>query len=212
MPYGEIIEDLREGLAVSAEHDSSIARGIRQAARQLLKIYNFREAVRRAVVPVAATVDNVPLPADAGKIKAVWLTTVEGGTKLYKTLRRRGEGQFPTYSGPNFYFSQGSFLFLDQPMPAILATPYNVEIWYQSNDADVNEAWLSETYQDALEHLAGVKLALKKRKKEAAEIYGQLWQQDTVILARYTAELEFSDMDMGMGESSDTPALERYPA
>jgi len=210
--YGDIIEDLREGLAVSAEHDTSILRGVKQAARQLLKIYNFREAVRRAVLPVVALDESVALPVDAGKIKSVWLTTVEGGTKLYKTLRRRGEGQFPTYSGPNFYFTQGDRLYLDQPMPAILASPYNIEVWYQSNDPDVNESWLSTTYQDALEHLAGVKLSLKKRKTEAATIYGQLWQQDTVILARYVSELEFGDMDMGMGESSTTPALERYPA
>lgn len=210
--YGEIIEDLREGLAVSAEHDRRILNGITQAARQLLKIYNFREAVRRAVVPILGGADNVALPADAAKIKAVWLTTVEGGTKLYKTLRRRGEGQFPTYSGPNFYFTQGGFLYLDQPMPTVLATGYNLEIWYQSNDATVNEDWLSTTYRDAIEHLAGTKLALKLRKTEAAQIYGQLWQQDTVILARYTSELEFGDMDMGMGKPNDTMALERYPA
>lgn len=210
--FGDLIEELREGLAVSAEHDDSIARGIRAAARQLLKIYNFREAVRRAVVPIAAVADNVSLPADVGKIKLVWLTTVENGVKLYKVLKRRGEGQLPTYDGPNFYFTQGQSLFIDQPMPAILATPYNMEIWYQSIDPDVNESWLSTTYADALEHLAGVKLALKKRKTEAAQIYGQLWQQDTAILARFVAELDFSDMDMGMGEPNDTPALERYPA
>jgi len=97
-------------------------------------------------------------------------------------------------------------------MPAVLATVYNVEVWYQSIDADVNESWLSTTYQDALEHLAGMKLALKRRKKEAAEIYNQLWQQDIAILARFTSELEFSDMDMGMGDPSDMPAIDRYPA
>lgn len=208
--YGELIEDLREGLAVTAEHDASILRGIKQAARQLLKIYNFREAVRRGVVPIAASTDNVDLPADVGKIKAVWLTTVEGGIKLYKVLKRRGEGQLPVYAGPSFYFAQGNQLFLDQAMPAVIASVYNLEIWYQSNDADFNESWLSTTYQDALEHLAGTKLALKKRKPEAAEIYARLWQQDTVILARYVSELEFSDMDIGMGEQH-VVALERYP-
>lgn len=211
--YGDIVEELREGLAVSAEYDSSIMRGIKQAARQLLKMYNFREAVVRAVIPVGAGLDNVALPADAGKIKTVWLTTVENGSKLYKTLRRRGEGQFPTYSGPNYYFVQGGVLFLDQAMPTILASPYNLEIWYQSTDPDANESWLSSTYQAELEHLAGINLALKRRKTEAAQIYGQLWQQDTAILARFVAELEFGDMDMGMGEPNlDTPALERYPA
>ena len=144
--------------------------------------------------------------------RSIWLTTTENGTKLYKTLRRRGEGQFPTYSGPNFYFTQGASIYIDQPMPAVLATPYNLEVWYQSIDATVNEPWLSVTYQDALEHLAGSKLALKRRKKEAAEIYAQLWQQDIAILARFTSELEFSDMDMGMGDPSDTPAIDRYPA
>jgi hypothetical protein len=57
-----------------------------------------------------------------------------------------------------------------------------------------------------------VKLALKKRKKEAADIYGSLWQQDSVILARHTAELNYSDMDMGMGEPSDNFISDRYPA
>lgn len=210
--YGEIIEDLREGLAVSAEHDASILRGIRQAARQLLKVYNFREAVRRAVVPIAASADFVPLPTDIGKIKAVQLTTVENGVKLYKVMRRRGEGMLPTVEGPNFYFTEGANLFIDQPMPSIIATVYNIEIWYQSDDPDWAESWLSVKYADAIEHLAGVKLALKKRKKEAAEIYGQLWQQDTAILGRFVPELEFSDMDLAMGEPNNGVLLERYPA
>lgn len=209
--FGDIIEELREGLAVSAEHDASILRGIRQAARQLLKIYNFPKSVRRAVLPILGSEDSVDLPADLGKVKQVWLTTVENGVKLYKTLKRREEGQLPVYAGPSFYFTEGSKLLLDQPMPAIIATTYNIEIWYQSNDPDINESWLSTEFQDAIEHLAGVKLSLKKRKEEAAKIYSSLWQQDTVILARYVAELEFSEMDMGMGESS-TVALERYPA
>jgi hypothetical protein len=209
--YGELIEDLREGLAVSAENDPSILRGIKQAARQLLKTYDFRQAVVRAIIPIAAATDFVALPADAGKIKHVWLTTFEGGVKLYKDLKRRGEGQLPVYAGPSFYFVQGGNIYLDQPMPAVLATVYNLEVWYQSLDPVANEAWLSTTYQDALEHLAGVKLALKKRKTEAATIYGQLWQQDTVILARHVAELAFSDMDMGMGDERIF-AQERYPA
>jgi hypothetical protein len=210
--YGDLIEGLREGLAVSAEHDESIMRGIRQAARQLLKVYDFRQAVKREIIPVLAATDNVDLPADVGKIKIVQLTTVEGVTKLYKVLKRRSEGMLPTYAGPNFYFIQGQKLFLDQPMPAILATPYNIELWHYSLDIDQNESWLSTVYEDALEHLAGVKLALKKRKKEAADIYGSLWQQDSVILARHTAELNYSDMDMGMGEPSDNFISDRYPA
>lgn len=209
--YGEIVESLREGLAVSAEHDPVILRGIKQAARQLLKTYDFRQAVVRAIIPIAAATDNADLPAGAGKIIHIWLTTFEGGVKLYKDIKRRSEGQLPVYAGPSFYYVQGDKIYLDQPMPAILATPYNLEIWYQSLDADVNEAWLSTTYQDALEHLAGVKLALKKRKTEAAQIYGQLWQQDTAILARHVNELAFSDMDMGMGDER-VFAQERYPA
>ena len=212
MPYGEIVEDIREGLAVSAEHDRSILRGLKKAARTLLMTYNFRSAVRRAVIPIAAAGSSVALPADVGKIKVVQLTTVENGVKLYKVLRRRGEGQLPVYAGPNFYFTEEGNLFLDQPMPAILATVYNIEIWYQSIDPDWAEPWLSAQYEGALEHLAGTELALKKRKKEAAAIYGQLWQQDTVILARHTAELEFSDMDMGMGERAAVFAEGRYRA
>lgn len=211
--YGDIIEDLREGLAVSAEHDASIARGIKQAARQLLKIYNFPKAIRRAVLPITAGLDAVDLPADMGKMKGVLLTTSENGVKLYKELRRRGQGQLPTFSGPNLWQQTGAQLVLDQVMPSVLATPYNIEVWYQTIDADIAEPWLSVDYQDAIEHLAGVKLALKKRKTEAADIYGKLWQQDTKILATFTSELEFSLMDMGMGELiSDTPALNRYPA
>lgn len=210
--YGEIVEDIRDGLAVSAEFDRRILRGLNKAARTLLMTYNFRASVRRAVLPIAAAGSSVVLPADVGKIKAVQLTTVEGGTKLFKVLRRRGEGQLPVYQGPRFYYTEEGNLFLDQPMPAVLATPYNIEVWYQSDDPAWAEPWLSTKYEGPLEHLAGLNLALKLRKKEAADVYSALWQQDTVILARYTAELEFSDMDMGMGERSDVLVEERYPA
>jgi hypothetical protein len=210
--YGDIIQDLREGLAVSAEYDDSIRRGIEQAARQLLKIYNFPKSIVRVSLPIGAALDAVDLPADMGKIKGVLLTTFENGVKMYKELHRRGQAQLPTVMGPNFWQQTGSQLVLDQPMPAILATPYNLELWYQSIGAAENEIWLSVDYQDALEHLAGMKLALKRRKKEAADIYGSLWQQDTKILATFVSELEFSLMDIGMGELiGDTPAVDRYP-
>lgn len=210
--YGDIIQELREGLAVSAEHDDSILRSIKQAARQLLKTYNFPKSVVRAPLSIAAATDNVTLPADCGKIKAVQLTTVEGGVKLAKPLHRREVGQLPTYAGPNFFTQVGLKLVIDQPLPAVVATPYYIEVWYQTDSADVAEEWLSIDYQDALEHLAGMKLGLKKRKSEAAQLYGSLWQQDTKILAAFTNELEFSQMDMGFGDSRDTPSIERYPA
>lgn len=213
MPYGEIVEDLRDGLAVSADNDARIIRGIKQAARQLLKIYNFPKSVQRAVLPIAAAADSVVLPDDAGKIKAVQLTTVEGGVKLYKILKRRQAGMLPTWQGPNQWEQVGLNLVLDQPMPAVIATPYNIEVWYQTLSEDVAEPWLSVDYQDALEHLAGTKLSLKMRKKEAADIYASLWTQDTKILGTLTSELEFNLMDMSMGElGSDMPGLERYPA
>src|SRR5688500_11311804 len=100
--YGGIGEDLRDGLAVSVEHDRTLLRQIKKAARQLLQMYNFRESVRRAVLPIAAAADFVTLPTDVGKVKRVILTTVEGGTKLYKPLRRKEDGFLPVYSGPSF--------------------------------------------------------------------------------------------------------------
>jgi hypothetical protein len=210
--YGDIVEDLRDGLAVSAEHDRVLLRQVKKAARQLLQMYNFRESVRRGVFPILAAEDNIDFAADVGKVKRVILTTVEGGVKLYKPLRRKEDGFLPVYSGPSFYFIQGTQLFLDQPMPATLPTAYNVEVWYQSEDPDFCEPWLSVKYEAALEHFAGTKAALKMRKSEAAEIYGALWQQDVKVLGTYTTELEFGDMDIIMGAHADSPSLERYPA
>lgn len=210
MAYGELIESLREGLAVTAEHDRSILREIKKAARTLLMIYDFREAVQWITPTIAAGEWGVDLPADAGRIKGVRLSTVENGTTLFKVLKRRGETQLPVYEGPSFYMPQGSYLYLDQMLP-LGSVGYYLDIFYQSVDPDVNESWLSTTYEGPLEHLAGSKLALMKRKTEAAQIYNALWQQDTVILARYVAENQFSDMDMGMGETSAV-SMERYPA
>lgn len=210
--YGDIVEDIRDTLAITAENDRTILRGIKKAARTLLLTYDFREAVRRVDLPILATAQTVALPADVGKIRGVQLRTVENGVMLYKPLKRREETQLPTWQGPTYYRIEGTTLFLDQPMPSVIATPYTVTVWYQSNDADQAEPWLSTVFEGPLENLAGLKIALKKRKAEAATIYGNLWQQDTVMLARYVAESQFSDMDMGMGERSDAPGLERYPA
>ena len=48
MAYGDILQDLREGLAVSASYDGRLMRGITNAARSLLRAYNFRDSLRRA--------------------------------------------------------------------------------------------------------------------------------------------------------------------
>jgi len=95
MAYGDILQDLREGLAVSASYDGRLMRGISNAARSLLRAYNFREALRRTTIPILAGASSFTLPPDCGKIKAVRLVVVEGGTTLYKRLRRREEGTLP---------------------------------------------------------------------------------------------------------------------
>lgn len=208
--FGEILEDLREGLAVTAEYDSKLLRGIRRSARSLLRTYNFRESVRRAVLPIAAGAQTFDLPEDAGKVKAVRLTYVEGDSTLYKVLRRREEGQLPVIDGPSFYYNEGQVVYLDQKMP-LDAVGYDIEVWYQSVDPDVNEPWLSTTYEDVLEHRAGQEMALKLRKPEAHAIYAQLWEQDVAVLGRYLPELEFADLDISMGDRR-VVNMERYPS
>jgi len=208
--FGEIIEDLREGLGVSAQYDSRLLRAIQSSARQLLIAYNFRDSVRKAVTAIAANAQSVVLPVDAGKVKAVRLHVLDGGVHLYKRLRRREEGQLPVYGGPNFYYTEGLNIILDSPMPSD-AIGYEVEIWYQSIDPTVNETWLSGKYPHVLEHLTGAQHALKLRKPEAAQMYGSMWSLDVEVLGRYLPELDFSDSDLSMGENR-TVMLERYPA
>lgn len=208
--YGDILEELRDGLKVTAEYDGRLLKAVKRNARGLLRAYNFREAVRKAVVPIAAGASSFALPADAGKVKVVMLTTVDGGTTLYKVLRRRTEELIPVYAGPSFYRIEASTFFLDQPMP-VDAVGYSVLIWYQSVDPDINEAWLSDTYGDALEHRTGREMGLKLNKAEIAQVYAGLWEEDIAILGRYIPELEFNDLDLGLGDQR-TVALERYPA
>ena len=57
-----------------------------------------------------------------GAARAVLLTTIEGGTKLFKPLKRRTAGMLPTWQGPNYWEQVGLNLVLDQPMPAILTS------------------------------------------------------------------------------------------
>ena len=208
--FGDILEDLRFGLGVSAEHNRTMQRGIRRAAKKLLRAYNFRESLRKDVQPMGPDVDRITLMPDAGKVKLVVLTTMDGNTRQYKRLLRRPEGLLPYYQGPKFYYSEGFDLVLDTPLPAD-GLNYELWAWYQSVDPDLNEDWLSSTYEDVLEHLSGTELALKLRKPEAFEYYNRLWMEDVPILARYIAELEFTDMDMGFGDTREV-ALERYPA
>jgi hypothetical protein len=209
--YGDILQDLREGLAVSASYDARLMRGISNAARSLLRAYNFREALRRSNVVLMPGLASFVLPADAGKIKAVRMYTVEGGTTLYKRLRRREEGTLPYHGGPSFYWIEGKTALMDSPMPHD-ATGYRMEIWYQSDDPVWSEVWMSERYPDVLEHKAGAELSLKLRKSEAFQIYSALWQEDVAILGRYMPEIEFGDMDLSMGEVNRELVSERYPA
>jgi hypothetical protein len=211
MAYGDILQDLREGLAVSASYDGRLMRGITNAARSLLRAYNFREALRRSDVIVHQGQGNFELPLDAGKIKAVRLYVNEGGTTSYKRLRRREEGTLPYYNGPTFYWIEGGKGLMDSPLPHD-AVGYRVEIWYQTDSPEIAEPWLSTKYADVLEHKAGSEQAIKLRKTEAFSLYSQLWQEDVAILGRYIPELEFGDMDLSMGDRQREQVLDRYPA
>lgn len=209
--YGDLVQELRDGLAVSSEFDGRLQRGIVSAAKSLLRTYNFPLSVRKAVAVIAASANTIALPADAGKIKAVRLIVNEGGTTLYKRLRRREEGTLPYHAGPVFYYTEGQFVVLDTPMPTD-AVGYSSEVWYQTNDPAQAETWLSTTFGDVLEHRAGQELALKLRKSEAFTIYDGLWQQDVAILGRYLPELEFGDMDLSMGDIHRGVSMDRYPS
>ena len=211
MAYGDILQDLREGLAVSASYDGRLMRGISNAARSLLRAYNFREALRRDTVNVLPNTRSFILPLDCGKIKSVRLVTQEGGTTLYKRLRRREEGTLPYWNGPSFYWIEGGYGLMDTPLPHD-AIGYMAEVWYQSDSPEFAEDWLSRKYADVLEHKAGAEQSLKMRKTEAFQIYSQLWQEDVAILGRYMPELEFGDMDLSMGEVNREVVSERYPA
>jgi len=186
-------------------------RGISNAARSLLRAYNFREALRRTSIPILANAPSFALPADCGKIKAVRLMTTQGGTSLYKRLRRREEGTLPYYNGPTFYWVEGMSCIIDSPMPRD-AVGYYVELWYQTDDPVIAEPWLSTRFPDVLEHKAGSEQAIKLRKTEAFQLYAQLWQEDVAILGRYIPEIEFGDMDLSMGDTQREQVLERYPA
>ena len=211
MAYGDILQDLREGLAVSASYDGRLMRGITNAARSLLRAYNFREALRRADVAMLPNTRNFVLPPDAGKIKSVRMYINEGGTFSYKRLRRREEGTLPYYNGPTFYWIEGGQGLMDSPMPHD-AVGYRMEVWYQTDDPVVAEPWLSTKYADVLEHKAGAEQAIKLRKTEAFQLYSALWQEDVAILGRYIPELEFGDMDLSMGDTQREYVLDRYPA
>jgi len=211
MAYGDILQDLREGLAVSSSYDGRLMRGISNAARSLLRAYNFREALRRVDVTLLPNTRNFSLPADCGKIKSVRMYVVEGGTTSYKRLRRREEGTLPYYNGPTFYWIEGGVGLMDSPMPHD-AVGYRMEVWYQSDSPEFAEPWLSKKYADVLEHKAGAEQSLKMRKTEAFQIYSALWQEDVAILGRYMPELEFGDMDLSMGDTQREQVLDRYPA
>jgi len=211
MAYGDILQDLREGLAVSASYDGRLMRGISNAARSLLRAYNFRDALRRSDTALLPGTRDFELPADCGKIKSVRMYVNEGNTTSYKRLRRREEGTLPYYNGPTFYWIEGGYGLMDTVMPAD-AHGYRMELWYQSDDPVFAEPWLTKKFPDVLEHKAGAEQAIKMRKTEAFQLYAQLWQEDVAILGRYIPELEFGDMDLSMGDRQREQVLERYPA
>jgi len=211
MAYGDILQDLREGLAVSSSYDARLMRGISNAARSLLRAYNFRDALRRTNTDLQPGMRDFALPQDCGKIKSVRMYIEEGGTTSYKRLRRREEGTLPYYNGPTFYWIEGGYGLMDTPMPRD-AIGYRMEIWYQTDDPVFAEPWMTKKFPDVLEHKAGSELAIKLRKTEAFQLYAQLWQEDVAILGRYIPELEFGDMDLSMGEVNRELVSERYPA
>jgi hypothetical protein len=209
--YGDILQDLREGLAVSASYDGRLMRGITNASRSLLRAYNFRDSLRRATSNILPNAPGFELPLDCGKIKTVRLAVNENGTTFYKKLRRREEGTLPYFNGPMFYSIEGNMALLDTRMPSD-AVGYFVELWYQSDDPAIAEVWMTRKFPDVLEHKAGSEQALKMRKTEAFQIYSQLWQEDIAVLGRYIPEIEFNDYDLSMGDTHREMQSERYPA
>lgn len=211
MAYADLLDNIREALGVTSAHDASLTAAITRNARFLLRNYNFRESVRRATTQnLALNAVTVGLPADAGKVKAVRLRYIHTGGTLYKRLRRMEEGSLPqrTEVGPMYYWFEPPNIHLDTPMPE---TGYDLEVWYQSTDPAINEAWLSTTFADVLTHRTIYELAPTKRKPEAMQVYNALWQEDLVVLANYLAELEFGDLEMKMGGDSHA-YRERYPS
>lgn len=210
--YTDLLEPLRDGLTVSSEWDQRIERAIENAARRLLRTYNFPESVLRVDLPIAAAARSVALPNAVGKIHAVVLVTTENGEELFKVLKRQDYSQLPVHGGPVFYYVQGGTLTIDSLIPND-GLAYSVRVFYQTVDPAEAEDWLSTTYSDVLEHQAGLEAAQKARSEAGIGVYSGLVDLDVEVLGRYIPELNFNDLDLRMGVDRQQAAFtERYPS
>jgi hypothetical protein len=179
--------------------------------RFFLRTWYFQKAtVKSDPAAIALGASSFALPADFGKGPlALRIRLVSDGTLVYKRLRKGNPGDLPHRLGPELYWVAGGNVVLDSPMPE---SGYEYELWYQSNDLDLAEPWLTTDFEDVLHIKAVMDLALTDaRKPEVYQAFASAWQERAVGLGVYANEAEFNDIEMGMSPRS-AGFLERYPS
>jgi hypothetical protein len=140
-----------------------------------------------------------------GKIRAVRVR--DETSSLFKRLRRTIVGELPATDGPSFYWQEGNLLKLDTPVDE---AGYSIDVWWNSVDVDLADAWITSDFEDIVFTLSTMRLAQDLRKPEVQAAFAQTWQEQVPTLAQYLNEVEFNDLDIRMRPEIKDVAPTRY--
>jgi hypothetical protein len=208
----EVATRVREALAVDASYETAIIPyAIQRCGKRLLRDYHFPWAVQREVV-TDLTADQRDFALPVGFKKELMVQFHDTTDASFGTPMLKREG----FTGPNednvprYYWMWNGNITLDAG-PAEADLPgLELHLWYESMDWATNETWMLENFEDLLFTFTVFRLAAEKNKKELAEIYGTMWADDRVSLAKYANELQF-DNSIFMQREATKARGDRYP-
>jgi hypothetical protein len=207
----DMVPRVREALSVDSSYDNEIIPyGIQRAMTRFLRDYNFPWSLKtETFTGLVAGQRSYELPAGFKKELGVLFYDTTDETYSDPLLKR--EGFVLPYSDgiPRHYWMSDGQLHTDIALAAADAATTNLVLYYQSLDWAENEEWMVDRFEDMLFTFATFRLAAEKNKKEVAEIYGALWQDDRQSLAIYLNELEF-DNQIFIQREAQTVHTDRY--
>lgn len=208
----DMVPRVREALSVDSSYDDEIIPyGIQRAMTRFLRDYNFPWSLKKTTFAgLVSGQQEYTLPAGFKKEVGVAFYDTTALTYSEPLLKREGF-TLPFSDGiPRHYWLADGKLSTDIKLPASTFATTNLILWYQSLSWSANESWLVDRFEDLLFTFATFRLAAEKGKKEVAEIYGALWQDDRTALAIYLNELEFDNQVFIQREAPGWRS-DRYP-
>lgn len=224
MSVNALVPRVRRSLGVSQSYDNeTIPDLIRGAVRRLLRDYNFPKSKSRYYFGSGGTgspgantrllaLNDQSFALPAGFKKEFQLRFYDPSDSTWSDPIKKREGFImPNALGvTEYYWMENQTLWIDTKVEAD-GVGKQLIMFYQTKDAESNEAWVTVDYEDAVAYRAILAGAVEVRKPDVAKTFAELWADERESLAIYLNELEWDNVEM-MQRERRLPVIDRYPA